>query len=383
MNERNATSHSRRRGSVVVVVLVLVFFGAFLLTQLVDTGSVEMIIEMRRADTEHLRDDAYSALETTLAVLADFRAIDRRLYAPEQGWADPLAYAGYVPREGVNIDVEFQDESGKLSLPRLTRDQLVSLFFNLGTTESDADKLADALFAWMHEDYTPAHYDIDSSDYELAPIPYHVANRSPRSIQELRAVSVVRDFLFDEAGELTPLGQAFADSISLYNFNGSNVNAGVSTTLATIGLDDTQIDATNNYLLGLAGRAQGAPPYFRSGQELRSVVGNAQTRGLDTDIKVLRITITARQGAAVLRLSTVVCQPGAATLPGLAKIEDETKDQQQQTNPQPQTATRRTGTAATRNTETTSLNYPFTVLELTETAIAQPSPPPADVIPSA
>lgn len=379
-----------RRGSVIIVVLVLVFFAAYMLTRMVESGSVELLVEMQRADRERLRDDAFSALETTLAVLADFRALERRLYAPEQGWADPLAWAAYVPREGVTIEVKFEDESGKLSLPQMNRDQLVALFIGLGLLENDADKVADALFAWTHRDYTPTHYEVDSLEYETADLAYRPPYRSPRTFEELRAVTLLRDLAFDAEGGLTSFGQAFKDSVSLYAFTGSNLNANLANTLATAGMDEAQIDTAGQYRAGIGARAAGAPPYFRSLQEFRSVLGNAPAQGLDTEIKVLRIILTAREGSAQLTLNAVVCAPGVASLPESTKPEDPTnagtggQNQASQANQPATTGRAGTGSAANNSnaSTTTSLNYPFTLLELTETTV-QPPPPPPDALPSA
>lgn len=382
----DAGHRRRQRGSVVVVVLVLVFFAAFMLTRLVESGSVELLVEMQRADRERLRDDAYSALETTLAVLADFRAIDQRLYAPEQGWGDPLAWAGYVPREGVSVEVKFEDESGKLSLPALTRDQLVALFIGFGLSDLDADKSADAYFAWTRRDYTPAHYEVDALEYETATLPYRPPYRSLRTFDELRAVTILRDFVFDPDGNLSSLGQSFRDSVSLYGFTGSNLNAGLANTMAVAGLDETQILTAGQYRAGAGPRAAGAPPYFRNLQEFRSVLGNAPAQGLDTEIKVLRIILTAREGASFLTLNAVVCQPGAATLPVSTRPEDPTNADTAAPNPASQNAPANANPAnnaarANSNSPTTGLNYPFTILELRETT-TQPPAPPVDALPS-
>ena len=60
------------RGSVIVLVLLTVFLAAFLLTKFVQRAGTEMLADARAADQARLRREAYSALEVTLAVLADF-----------------------------------------------------------------------------------------------------------------------------------------------------------------------------------------------------------------------------------------------------------------------------------------------------------------------
>src|SRR5690349_11323677 len=124
MSARLVTSRHLRRGSVLVVVLVTLLFAALLLTRLIETSAPDLLVAMRQADRDRLRADAQAAMETTLAALMDFRTVDGGLYAPAQGWSDPLTYAAFVPREGVTLAVAFEDESAKLSLPRINADTL-------------------------------------------------------------------------------------------------------------------------------------------------------------------------------------------------------------------------------------------------------------------
>ena len=181
-----------RRGSVIVFVLLLIFLTAMLLARFIESTSVELLLEMRQSDRQRLRDDARSALEVTLAVLADFQEIDRALYNPAQGWGDPLAYAGYVPREGVTVEVTFADESGKVSLPRANREALVAFAEDHGLLQHDAERVSDALLSWMKEEYAAANSEVDEMTYELAPLPHRPAYRAIRTFEELRAIEIGR-----------------------------------------------------------------------------------------------------------------------------------------------------------------------------------------------
>ena len=66
----------------------------YVLVQFTEKGLSEIAGEGYYVERDRLRIEAYSALEVTLAVLADFIAVDRSLQSPAQGWADPIGYAG-------------------------------------------------------------------------------------------------------------------------------------------------------------------------------------------------------------------------------------------------------------------------------------------------
>src|SRR3954462_6185339 len=92
--------NSRRRGSVIVVVLALITFAAFFLGRFIERSMTELLVESRVRQSERLRVDAHSVLELTLAVLADYQALDNGLRSPAQGWGNPLANADFTPRVG-------------------------------------------------------------------------------------------------------------------------------------------------------------------------------------------------------------------------------------------------------------------------------------------
>ncbi|MBC8010538.1 MAG: general secretion pathway protein GspK, partial [Burkholderiales bacterium] len=229
-----------RRGSVIVVVLVTLLLASLMIVKFMESSAVELTLATRQADRERLRGDAYAALETVLAVMAEVKAIDEALYAPEQGWADPYAYAGEAPREGVTVSYEFTDESGKASLPKMTFDEMVELAQVLGLGDTDARRFADGLYAWMKEDHMPKEIEAEASRYERDDPPITVPKRSLRSWGELRAVKVARDYVYDENGALTPFGTALQQNVSLYSFEGTNVNALAPALGTARGWDGTQ-----------------------------------------------------------------------------------------------------------------------------------------------
>jgi hypothetical protein len=370
------SNNPSRRGSVIVLVLVLVFLTALLLTRFIESTSVELLLETRHADRERLRLDARSAMEVTLATLADFIAVDHALYTPAQGWSDPLNYAGYTPRAGVTVDVAFEDESGKIPLPTASRETLLALFVHLGLAEADSSKLTDALFFWIQDGYVPTSAAVDDSAYAAAVTPYEPAHRSLRSFDELRSVLVARDYFFDTDDQPKPLYQEFANSVSLYNYSTANVNAGMTATLAGASLDESQSAKVTDYIAGKGDRLAGSPPYLRSAKDLKTVMGSAPTTGLGTTIKCLRIKVTVHEGISNLTLTALVAQPGQASLPPVAVVGDTTAEQNQTAAAAPDSTTGQTHAASTttRAQTTATLNYPFVILELSEETSSQPPP---------
>lgn len=370
--DRPASILKRRpRGSVIVVVLVTLLFAALLLTRLIEASSTDLLVAMRVADRDRLRADAAGAMETTLATLMDFRTVDGGLYAPAQGWEDPLGYAGLVPREGVTLAVAFEDESAKLSLPRLNLDTLNSLLVQLGLATTDAARVADALFVWMRDGHIAAETATSATAYERADPPSQPPRRSLRSFDELASIAVAKDFFFDADGRPTQLFEDFRRAVSLYQFNATNVNSAQPAVLAATGWDTTQTAALQKYLASPVSATK-TRPYLRSLQEARRQVGSAAGRNLGAQIQVLRITVTAREGAAQLKLSALVTWAGQASLPASLAA-----------NPGGATAaTRQRATASnTPQTQTAAasanaLRYPFTVLEVSESSLPDPPPPP-------
>src|SRR5690625_3754591 len=118
----------RKRGSILLLTLFLVALAAFALTAFIEKAYSEIMAEALYAKRDELRMEAYSVLETTAAVMHSIQTFDRQLYSPEQGWGDPFMMGGVELPEGIEADIEFIDEMGKIPLPAANREQLMRLF---------------------------------------------------------------------------------------------------------------------------------------------------------------------------------------------------------------------------------------------------------------
>ncbi|MFH1497452.1 MAG: type II secretory protein PulK [Verrucomicrobiota bacterium] len=300
-----------------MLVLVTIMLAGFMLVKFIEESSLELTLATRAADQRHLRADAYSALETTLAVIAQIRAVDdEKLQSPEQGWADPYGYAGIEPREGVEVAISFEDESGKLSLPRADFRRLQVLFETLGLSVYDSERVADAFKSWTDAEYTPINWESAPDAYKRETPAHQPANRSLRSFEEIRAITVARDFFYTPEGEPTPLAQAFRESVSLYDFPDTNINAAPEVLLTANTLDLVQVANLRGYVDGSLGRPPGRPAYFRTTREVQELVGgNAPLDGFGVDMHLLRIIVHVREGASTLRLVALVAVDPAVTFP--------------------------------------------------------------------
>lgn len=339
-----------RRGSVIVVVLALITLAAFFISQFIERAMTEMLVESRVRQGDRLRVDAHSALEATLAVLADYQVLDNGLRSPAQGWGEPLAGLDFAPRDGTTVEVHIEDESGRLSLPRLDAATWVALGRQWGLKDDQAANLADALLTWTRREHTSTRFETDPRNYEYEDPPHRAPGRPLGSFDELAAIAVARDLFYTPDGRPTALREQIVRSVSLYDFPAINLNSAHPDSLALAGLDAKQAEKIIAYHTGGTARPPGTPPYFRSLAEAQALLGaTVPLRGFDTQVRCLRIRVTVQEGATSFHLTAVVApvaltpaQPGLPTESGAAAPE--------------------------------SLNYPFKLLAFEENIELAPAP---------
>lgn len=377
---KRSSQFMRRRGSVLIIVMVTLLFTTIALVAFMDKASNDLLVEQRDALAHRLRREAYSALEVTLAVLEDFRQVGNGLRSPAEGWYDPLGFAGYEPTEGRTVEVTFEDESGKLSLPRMNNVSLAALFKNWGVADGDADELTDALLGWMKKDHL---YKIVSPRYEFSDIPYEPPLRALRSFTELAAIEKARDFFYDADGHPNEYYYRFVDSVSLLDFQRPNINGAKPDTLAAAGqFDESQQQAVVDHLRGVGNSDQ--PQFFQTVEEAASIAGPTGNAGaFGVTISALRVNITVREGKMQFRLSVVVTPQGASasinnttattTRAQVAAANNPPSQQQNQQNQAPSSGLNRPNPNSTAQ----NLRYPFTLLEIRENdEIPSALPPP-------
>jgi general secretion pathway protein K len=380
----------RRRGSILVVVLLTLVFATTALMLFIERAGTDLMVHVRDADRMRLRQEAYSALETTLAVLNEFREVIGALHSPNEGWNDPLDWAGYEPAEGRKVTVDFRDESGKISVSQLDYQKLFDLFESWDENQRDAELWADAIMGWMSEEYTPSTFEAPRlEDYERADPGFHPPMRLLRSFAELRAIDVIREEFFNKDGYPNDRGRRFMDAISLFEFSQTNVNSAPGSVLSAVGRYDLQQqELLDDYRSGAGIYRGNGKGYFTSNDELSGIVGEgAGADSFGTEIQALRIIVTVTEGPSEYRLNVVISPNGGARInttdPIPRKGENDEDEAAREAEEEMAEATddgagggttptgKRVSAAAlavaeTAENEETSLEYPFTLLEIRE-----------------
>lgn len=364
----------QKSGSVLIIVLVTMLFAVAALTLFLEKASTDLIAETRVITDARLRTEAYSALETTVAVLEDFRAVLGNLRSPAEGWGEPLEFAGYEPGDGREVSVRFEDESGKISLPRVDARTLVMIFKSWDMTVPDAEKLADALLGWMKKEHTPSSVAAPRpEDYERSDLPFQPPARSLRSFSELAAIDYAREVFYDEKGLPNDRWRRFVATFSLYNFNRPNLNGSSPELVASLGADDPQqLQRLSEFRSGTGAFMANGAGVFKSANDVTSVLGaQSEAAGmLGTEISALRVIVTVREGLNSYQLATLLAPSGGAKAPEageLNKKKAEGANGSQGGNPAPTaTSGRSSASKPAGNGQVKSLNYPFTLLEIRE-----------------
>ncbi len=364
------------RGSVIIIVLVTMMFATAALTLFLEKASTDLIAEARVITDNRLRTEAYSALETTVGVLEDFRSVLGNLRSPGEGWNDPLAFAGYEPGEGREVEVSFEDETGKLSLPRTDAQTLIMIFKTWDMSAPDAEKLADALLGWMKKEHTPSSIAAPRpEDYDKGDLPFQPPGRSLRSFSELAAIEYAREVFYDENGLPNDLWRRFKATFSLYNFARPNINSVSPELIASLGgennSDPQQLRRLDEYRTGTGMYQANGSGVFKSSNDIATVLGaKSQAAGMvGTEIAALRVIVTVREGLNTYRLAALLAPSGGARAPeagDLNKANAENNNAQGGNSGAAGASGRSTSASSGNTAQVKSLNYPFTLLEIRE-----------------
>jgi general secretion pathway protein K len=401
----------RRRGSVIIVVLVLITLASLLLARFMEDNSLELSMATHEADRRRLRADAQSELELALAVIAEIRSIDlNKIHAPSQGFDDPHAYAGFPPRDGLQVQFDYEDESAKLPLSVLTKNDLIQLLYSLGMEQRDAERVSDAIVAWQSKSYESLEEEASDAAYQRATLSFRPARRPIRSFEEFRSIGVAKELFFDERGRATPIFQAFKACVSLYTFPQANINTASDAVLLSQGLDENQLALIRERQTEIGRRIVGTPPYFRVADEVRRLIGGgAPLQKFDDEIILMWVRVTVKEGLSKCRVSALVAIREDVAYPSAAANPDTNPDIGLNGRSPTATTPRTTGTstAAPRSTTRTptpyltpgieppanlgkstmsgrvasnTIAYPFQILAWEEDNGAPPEPkPPADL----
>lgn len=320
MNAPHAFIRARRnprRGAVIVLVLVTLLLAAFLLAAFIRRTGTELLADARAAERRQLRAEAYSALESLIAILAAERADTGTWYQPDPRWVELLEVGGYQPSAGRTLEVVLADESARISLPRADAVTLQTALEGAGVVPADAERMAVVLLDWIRRGRADEPPVAEAPDYASGEPAYRPARRVLRSWEELAAVQFDRPVFFDADGAPTAAYRVFREEFSLHAFNRTNLNTAPAGVLLTLGLDAAEVTALTAHRARPLDPA--TPDYFRSMADAAAVIGPAaDATRFGAEVAAFRIGITVRQGAIAYRLLAVVGAPGAAAAPEAA-----------------------------------------------------------------
>jgi hypothetical protein len=381
LRERNP-----RLGSVLIIVLVTMLFAVAALTLFLEKASTDLIVATRDATDTRLRAEAYSALETTVAVLVDFKEALGGLHSPAEGWSAPLEFVGYEPGLDREVTVTFEDESGKISLPNVDAQTLINLFKGWALTQPDAERLSDALLGWMKKGHTPTSVmSPTAEDYERGDLPYQPPYRSLRSFSELAAIEYAREIFYDENGNPNDLWRRFVATFSLYNYKKPNLNAAAPDLLLAFGASDPQQQTQlNDFMQGTGLYQPNGPGVFKSASDIASVLGarSPAAAQVGTEISALRVIVTVKEGLNQYQLAALIAPTGGARPPEPGSLNREKKSEggEGAGGNNSGGGGRNRANASGGQAGAKSLNYPFTLLEIRENGAIPKStisPPPS------
>lgn len=227
----------KRRAAALIFVLGLITLTAIVATGIVELASQRLKPLASSSLEAQLKLDAHSALSAAVAVLREYAEIDGGLYAPSQGWNNPLADSR-IEFEESQVEVKITDESGKIPIANLTPEKLVKIFEEWGITSSGAQQAADCIIDWSDADDARRIFGAEYDDYDKGtPRP---PNRALKSFSELAYIKYANEIFFDREGNPTDYYRIFAENISLENFAKTNLNSASEETLALLCIFDSE-----------------------------------------------------------------------------------------------------------------------------------------------
>lgn len=302
-------NHPSSRGAVLVAVLGLIFIITIIVGLFVELQTVKLREAAADYRSDDLRVNAYGALETTLAVLHAFKTVDGQLYAPAQGWSDPLKFAPEISfAQNMDISVTLTDESGRRSLNKMTEPELVQLLEGMQMDIYDSQILAQSLLDWIDPDDLQRISGAEKDHYERENLNHEPPNRNLVSYDELRYVRGFAEHFFDENGVPNSRFEQLKHMTTLHEVNNLNLNTASGGLIATLGAqNDYMAQMLQDQLAGFDGLIGTEDDTY-----LKTLPDGINLPNTGTVVELLRIRILARRGEATFRLEALV-QPVASS----------------------------------------------------------------------
>lgn len=340
-----STSHSRhsREGSVLVAVLAIILLLSFMVTRFMNEAVVDLEYRALFNEPSDARSFAYSMLEVALANVQEVALIDDgKLHAPEQGWSDPINYAGIAIPNGWEVQITITDEGGKLPLNTMSEKMLNRLLeegldMDFGTTR----ELSSSLLDWIDSDDSRRLNGAESEDYLNRRPGYKAANGPLQTLEELRYLETWLEEFFDEDGRPNELYNQLSQLVSVSNTGAVNLNAAPEEVLEVLAREDGFQD--DSLFDGLD------EPY------LTSTPGSVNSQNGGVEVGLMRITVRLSRGGSPFTLSALV-------EPNFSGEDGGGSDASSQAPGGSSNDAPKTGVTS----EQDAINYPFKLLQISE-----------------
>ena len=350
-----APNRLNRTGSILLAVLALITLMSFVILAFMEEATAKIKYYGLFYNRDDLRAEAYSYMETALAVIDEIHEIDSALYAPIQGWQNPLQYSQIEIPKDLKVRIRVVDEAAKLSLYDATPEVLIALFTEMGISFDDVQVLTDSILDWIDTDDLTRLNGAEREYYENQETDYLPANGKFQSWEELRLIRGFDEIFFDEDRKPTPYFSRMTSALSIYHNTPVNLNSANGFVLGVVArVEGYPTDMMNDYLNGVDGERgteddrlinSTAHAYYPNLSRNRS-----KLTGIQTDI--LKVEVSVTHGEANFLLTAIVkwvgSNPGANAVYGSSR------------------QTSRRGQTAAPEDPADKLGYPFEIVRITE-----------------
>lgn len=138
-----------KRGGILIYMLGMIALLSVVVTQFLLETATEIRYRSQVTHRDDLRILAHSVLETTIAVLAEVKEVDKGLYSPQQDWGKPLEYANFVIPKNYTVSVTIRDETGKLSIYDENMKTFEDLMAEMHISYEEVTNLKSELKEWL------------------------------------------------------------------------------------------------------------------------------------------------------------------------------------------------------------------------------------------
>mgnify|MGYP001197901935 CR=1 FL=1 len=340
-----------KRGSVLVSVLAIILLLSFIVTRFIEEAVEDLEYLSIFNEPSDIRSFTYSMLEVALATVNEVSLIDDgKLYAPEQGWADPIQYAGIQIPHGWDIQIKIEDESGKLPINTMDEAALNQMLeesfdFEFGT----ARELSSMLLDWIDPDEIRRLNGAESEDYLRRNPPYRAANSPLQTLEELRLIEIWEEEFFDIEGRPNERFVQLESMVSVINSGAVNLNSSSELVLELLalqnGFDEERLFDGLEEL-----------PY------LKTLPGSAKAQYSSIEMQLIRVTVSVLRGRVPYKIS--------------ALVELNSNDVSTRSSNTPGRSSKNAPKTGLKS-EQEAIGYPFTILQVSEYEKGRPSSPPA------